>query len=386
MKYTIEGFAQDQLIELQLDVSDALILRWFIDFAGTGNMKRLIHDHQIYYYVKYSGIISDLPVLGITSTKGIGKRFDRYVEKGLLLKTVKRQGNGTILFFAPTRKLLELQYNCTKGTTVPFVESPSIPTDNFIQNELDFDGQELQENLPTSKASSSSDKKETEAPHNSMKGTTVPFRTKKRTVVLIDTMTGTGVPVSTTMGTPVSVRKEPKFPSERNSSSHHFKTDYSTKNSFTTNPLTINQQDTTKDLDSAVAVLKNAFGKKIPTVVFSPDFWEKTASFLTDQKMPVESIPRYVDVLFDYAQKNNPRNLPHYLYKTAATAFMVAEFQAQAINHSPSAEVQEEKRHRCTLCNTSFIGSQCPECKLKVKDFLNENALREAKIRYRRKE
>ena len=396
MKYTIEGFAQDQLIELQLDVSDALILRWFIDFAGTGNMKRLIHDHQIYYYVKYSGIISDLPVLGITSTKGIGKRFDRYVEKGLLLKTVKRQGNGTILFFAPTRKLLELQYNCTKGTTVPFVESPSIPTDNFIQNELDFEGQELQENLPTSKASSSSDKKETEAPHNSMKGTTVPFSTKKRTEVLIDTMTGTGVPistpketgvpVSTTMGTPVSVRKEPQFPSERNSSGHHFKTDYSTKNSSTTDSLTTKPQEITSSLNSAVAVLKNAFGKKIPTVVFSPDFWEKTASFLTDQKMPVESIPRYVDVLFDYAQKNNPRNLPHYLYKTAATAFMVAEFQAQAINHSPSAEVQEEKRHRCTLCNTSFIGSQCPECKLKVKDFLNENALREAKIRYRRKE
>ena len=229
-----------------------------------------------------------------------------------------------------------------------------------------------------------------------MKGTTVPFSTKKRTEVLIDTMTGTGVPistpketgvpVSTTMGTPVSVRKEPEFPSERNSSGHHFKTDYSTKNSSTTDSLTTKPQEITSSLNSAVAVLKNAFGKKIPTVVFSPDFWEKTASFLTDQKMPVESIPRYVDVLFDYAQKNNPRNLPHYLYKTAATAFMVAEFQAQAINHSPSAEVQEEKRHRCTLCNTSFIGSQCPECNLKVKDFLNENALREAKIRYRRKE
>lgn len=365
MKYTIEGFAQDQLIELQLDVSDALILRWFIDFAGTGNMKRLIHDHQIYYYVKYSGIISDLPVLGITSTKGIGKRFDRYVEKGLLLKTVKRQGNGTILFFAPTRKLLELQYNSTKGTIVPFVESPSIPTDNYIQNELDFEGQELQENLPTSKASSSSDKKETEAPHNSMKGTTVPFSTKKRTEVLIDTMTGTGVlistpketgvPVSTTMGTPVSVRKEPQFPSERNSSSHHFKTDYSTKNSSTTNSLTINQQDTTKDLDSAVAVLKNAFGKKITTEVFSPDFWEKTASFLTDLKLPAESIPRYVDFLFDYAQKNNPRNLQHYLYKTAATAYMVAEFQAQEINHIASAEVQEQKKKNVIVVHFVWI-------------------------------
>ena len=370
MKYTIEGFAQDKLLELQLDVSDALILRWFIDFAGTGNMKRLIHDHQIYYYVKYSGIISDLPVLGINSTKGIGKRFDRYVEKGLLLKTVQRQGNGTILFFAPTRKLLELQYNSTKGTVVPFVESPSNQGDSYIQNELDFDGKE---NIQSSQQNCE--------------------REKTTTITSKNTVKGTGVPLSSMKGTLVAVRKEPQFPSERNSSSpernsgsHHFKTDYSTKNSSTTNSLTINQQDTTKDLDSAVAVLKNAFAKKISTEVFSVDFWDKTATFLVDQNLTVEAIPQYVDFLFDYASKNNPRNLTHYLFKTAATAYMVAEFQAQTSNQVSSTEVQEEKSHRCTLCTEIFRGTECPNCSLKVKDFYNESARREAKIRYHRRE
>ena len=363
MKYTIEGFAQDKLLELQLDVSDALILRWFIDFAGTGNMKRLIHDHQIYYYVKYSGIISDLPVLGINSTKGIGKRFDRYVEKGLLLKTVQRQGNGTILFFAPTRKLIELQYNSTKGTVVPFVESPSNQGDSYIQNELDFDGKE---NIQSSQQNCEGE--------------------KTTTITSKNTVKGTGVPLSSMKGTLVAVRKEPQFPSERNSGSHHFKTDYSTKNSSTTNSLTINQQDTTKDLDSAVAVLKNAFAKKISTEVFSVDFWDKTATFLVDQNLTVEAIPQYVDFLFDYASKNNPRNLTHYLFKTAATAYMVAEFQAQTSNQVSSTEVQEEKSHRCTLCTEIFRGTECPNCSLKVKDFYNESALREAKIRYRRRE
>ena len=362
MKYNIEGFAQDKLLELQLDVSDALILRWFIDFAGTGNMKRLIHDHQIYYYVKYSGIISDLPVLGINSTKGIGKRFDRYVEKGLLLKTVQRQGNGTILFFAPTRKLLELQYNSTKGTVVPFVESPSNQGDSYIQNELDFDGKE---NIQPSQQNCEEEKTTTITSKNTVKGTEVPLSNMK--------------------GTLVAVRKEPQFPSERNSSSHHFKKNYSTKNSSTTNSLTINQQDTTKDLDSAVAVLKNAFAKKISTEVFSVDFWDKTATFLSDQNLTVETIPRYVNFLFDYAKKNNPRNLPHYLYKTAATDYMVAEFQAQEINHTASAEIQEQKqkkRHSCALCLEIFEGSTCPTCGLAVKDWHNETARIEAKRRY----
>lgn len=362
MKYTIEGFAQDKLLELQLDVSDAFILRWFIDFAGTGNMKRLIHDHQIYYYVKYSGIISDLPVLGINSTKGIGKRFDRYVEKGLLLKTVQRQGNGTILFFAPTRKLIELQYNSTKGTVVPFVESPSNQGDSYIQNELDFDGKE---NIQPSQQNCEGE--------------------KTTTITSKNTVKGTGVPLSSMKGTLVAVRKEPQFPSERNSSSHHFKNNYSTKNSSTTNSLTINQQDTTKDLDSAVAVLKNAFAKKISTEVFSVDFWDKTATFLVDQNLTVEAIPQYVDFLFDYASKNNPRNLSHYLFKTAATAYMVAEFQAAEINHTASAEVQEQKqkkRHSCALCLDIFEGSTCPTCGLAVKDWHNENARIEAKRRY----
>lgn len=372
MKYTIEGFAQDKLLELQLDVSDALILRWFIDFAGTGNMKRLIHDHQIYYYVKYSGIISDLPVLGINSTKGIGKRFDRYVEKGLLLKTVQRQGNGTILFFAPTRKLLELQYNSTKGTVVPFVESPPNLKDGYIQNELDFET-DTGNKTPEKEEKNGEKQQDTEKTDDSR------------------TLIGTGVPISTTKGTPVAFRKEPQFPSERNwsspesnSGSHHFKTDYSTTNSSTTNSLTTKSENTSDSLD-AVAVLKKAFAKKISTEVFSADFWDKTATFLSDQNLTVETIPRYVNFLFEYAQKNNPRNLTHYLYKTAATDYMVAEFQAQEINHTASAEIQEQKqkkRHSCALCLEIFEGSTCPTCGLAVKDWHNENARIEAKRRY----
>ena len=126
MKYTVEGFLQEKLVALGLDMADALILRWFVDFAGTGNMRQLAYNHRIYYFVKYAGVIRDLPVLGISSTKGIGKRFEKYIEKGLLVKTVRRQGAGTLLYFSPTRHLLELQYHSAggtplKGTPVPLL-------------------------------------------------------------------------------------------------------------------------------------------------------------------------------------------------------------------------------------------------------------------------
>lgn len=365
MKYTIEGFAQDKLIELELDVSDALILRWFIDFAGTGNMKRLIHDHQIYYYVKYSGIISDLPVLGISSTKGISKRFERYVEKGLLLKTVQRQGNGTLLFFAPTRTLLELQYNSTMGTIVPFVESPPNLKDGYIQNELDFET-DTGNKTPEKEEKNGEKQQDTEKTDDSR------------------TLKGTGVPISTTKETPVAFRKEPQFPSERNSSSLALNNS-STRNSSTTDSLTTEYRDNALDKNSAAAVLKNEFGKRTGVEVFSPDFWDKTAAFLAAQNLGAESIPPYVEFLFDYAKKNNPRNLPHYLYKTAATDYMVAEFQAQEINHTASAEIQEQKqkkRHSCALCLEIFEGSTCPTCGLAVKDWHNETARIEAKRRY----
>lgn len=89
MKYTIEGFSQEKLVQLSLDTADALILRWFVDFSGSGNMKRIFFNNTIYYLVLYKGILEDLPILGITSTKAIGNRFDKYVQKGLLKKLIK---------------------------------------------------------------------------------------------------------------------------------------------------------------------------------------------------------------------------------------------------------------------------------------------------------
>ncbi|GFZ33294.1 hypothetical protein CSC2_38200 [Clostridium zeae] len=49
MKYVVMGFDQAKLINFGLDMKDAVILRYFIDFKGTNRMRTEIIDGETYY-------------------------------------------------------------------------------------------------------------------------------------------------------------------------------------------------------------------------------------------------------------------------------------------------------------------------------------------------
>jgi hypothetical protein len=91
MKFTIEGFSQERLIELGLDAIDAHILRWFIDFRDTQKMKTVISNKKVWYWVNYSGIINDLPILNIDK-RAIQRRFMKLVKANILLHYTHRVG------------------------------------------------------------------------------------------------------------------------------------------------------------------------------------------------------------------------------------------------------------------------------------------------------
>lgn len=95
MKYTIEGFQQEILIQYNLDSVDAIILRYIIDFFNTGAMNHKIIDNQIYFWLNFGSVIEALPILNIKETRGISRRFIKYEKCGLIKKcTVK----GTDIF------------------------------------------------------------------------------------------------------------------------------------------------------------------------------------------------------------------------------------------------------------------------------------------------
>ena len=90
MRYSVFEYSQEKLVSLGLDVVDALLLNWFSNFF-CGNMNKKIFktadgNLKIYGWVKISKIIEDLPVIGITSEKGIRLRFNSFVEKEFLIE------------------------------------------------------------------------------------------------------------------------------------------------------------------------------------------------------------------------------------------------------------------------------------------------------------
>ena len=96
MRYSIFEYSQERLLENALDVVDALILNWFVNFFSGKMEKRIFKESDgsqgLYGWVKPSKIMEDLPVIGISSDKGVRRRLDGLVEKGILKrKTVQFQ-------------------------------------------------------------------------------------------------------------------------------------------------------------------------------------------------------------------------------------------------------------------------------------------------------
>jgi hypothetical protein len=93
MKYTVMGFSQPKLVELGLDLSDALILRWFVDFYATGRMHKIIAPSgETFVQVSYKAMIEDIPIIGVGSPNNLRRRMSKLVEAGVMEHYTFRSG------------------------------------------------------------------------------------------------------------------------------------------------------------------------------------------------------------------------------------------------------------------------------------------------------
>lgn len=92
MKFTIMGFSQEKLKELDLDLTDSLIIRWFVDFKDSGNMASEILENDKYYWIKYEYLLEEIPIININNKKTLGRRLKTLSEKGVLKQFIKRKG------------------------------------------------------------------------------------------------------------------------------------------------------------------------------------------------------------------------------------------------------------------------------------------------------
>ena len=116
MKYNIDGYNQQKLIDLGLDCIDAIILRWYADFQLSGNMAENPIEGKVYYWLKYEYVIQELPITGIENKESIFRRFKKFVDAGIMEHKTKRCVSGTYSCFRLTDKYYALISNYTTGT------------------------------------------------------------------------------------------------------------------------------------------------------------------------------------------------------------------------------------------------------------------------------
>ena len=88
MKYTICGFQQAELLNLGFDHTDALILRYILDFFNTNKMCQKVEDNKIWFWLSYGTICEEMPILGIKTNKHIAKIMSKWEKAGVIEKMI----------------------------------------------------------------------------------------------------------------------------------------------------------------------------------------------------------------------------------------------------------------------------------------------------------
>lgn len=110
MRYTIEGFSQEQALKykkqvcnggkektIKIDCTDLVILRWFVDFYP--NMLKMTADGKEYAWLSHKKLQDDLPILDISKRSCID-RMQKLVEFEILeYKCLKEGGTFSLYRF-----------------------------------------------------------------------------------------------------------------------------------------------------------------------------------------------------------------------------------------------------------------------------------------------
>lgn len=98
IKYTVMGFSQVDLLENNLDVIDAMLLRFFIDFKDTEKMYSEIIENDKFYWIKYEAVKENIPIINLDK-RAIARRLKKMSDCNILKQYIKKQG-GTYSMYA----------------------------------------------------------------------------------------------------------------------------------------------------------------------------------------------------------------------------------------------------------------------------------------------
>ena len=99
MKYNI-NINQYAVIKngLDLDAIDMIIFDFIKDFANSKGCVKMQTAEGVYFWVSHKAIIDGLPLLKITTTRGVGKRVDNLISADVLSKHPNCEAYGKTLY------------------------------------------------------------------------------------------------------------------------------------------------------------------------------------------------------------------------------------------------------------------------------------------------
>lgn len=94
IKYTIGAVQQSKALEYGLDLKDAFILTYLKELTSKKLIQKVI-DTNTYYWIDYDALIDYMPLLGISTTKVLGRRFAKYEELGFIKRHLHKSYSKT---------------------------------------------------------------------------------------------------------------------------------------------------------------------------------------------------------------------------------------------------------------------------------------------------
>lgn len=364
MRYSIFEFSQEKLLEYNLDVADALILNWFANFFIGGMEKRIFQDgnvNKIYGWIKISKIMEDLPVLGISTEKGIRRRLDHFVESGIMERETIQSQNGKKSFYKTTEvyeslintKAVKKNQNKEAEKTKELDDSSENNTEISQGNCNSYAENENPQGTKTTYA-------EIKTGQKSSQGNCSSYAERN------STSSAEGNSSSYALNDSVIKDSQIKFNDVRNSAA---------VNAYSTN-IKKQIQD----------ISEKYFGKN----AFDFSFADKAAAFFKNQNLKPESVELYFDFIKNKVckkQAENPRGLAYRLFfqNDIMQEFLTKQHELilEQKEKQEKEAALEKKRISCPCCNTRFVRTayiqNCPECDFPIDHFENEKEVEKHK-------
>ena len=361
MRWTVYDYSQHEIVKLndlnpdnKLDFTDLFILTWFKNFKAKTDeintnpqnhpnkkgMWRKLIDGNVYYWVNYSAIIEEYPMMGVSSIKSISRRFEKYVAIGIMQKKVYHNGKkGTVAFFNTT--------------------------DTFSKLERDYESEEQKDN-----------------PHETViKDKNVQCDEKESVIKDKNVRCNS----SLTEDKNVFCNEEKNLTEDKNvlcnlvtedKNVRCFKVNSNTnlKNSTTISNFSPEARNIpVKTLEEAeyFESIKNLFGYNPG---FNPDPFPELCEKMHKCEIPLKFITDYLEWVFSVLKPNckNQSNFISYFYKSFTKEYYLSKFWFSKQQELKISEQKEARMILCPVCGKRHDSRdiECPECSLH-KDYLN---------------